>query len=109
MSKRSPATEEQVELFRKAMGVLEGKWTLEILWHLTRGTKRFGELKRAMPGISQRMLSGRLRDLEAQGLIQRAVKPGTPPQVEYSVGQATTELGDVFDAVIAWARKYVRA
>ena len=98
-----PATEEQVDLFRRAMKTLSGKWKIEILWHLSFRKRRFGELRRCLPGITQHMLTRRLRELEEDGLITRTVFPEVPPRVEYELSQATVEFSTMFEAMMAWA------
>lgn len=90
--------------------VIGGKWKPIILWHLfTEGTRRFGELKRAMPNITQKMLTQQLRELEADGLVRREVYPQVPPKVEYSL----TELGDsvmpVMRTMCEWGQTYEQA
>ena len=70
--------------------VIGGKWKGVILYHLLDGTKRFNELKRLKPNITQRMLTLHLRELEADGIIHREVHREVPPKVEYSL----TELGE---------------
>ena len=78
----------QIE-FRRAVGMIAGRWKLEILWLLSQGTHRFGELKRGLPGITQHMLTAQLRALEKDGLIKRTIFAEVPPRVEYEL----TELG----------------
>ncbi len=75
---------------RDVMDKLSGKWSVLLLLELSDGAKRFGVLRRAIPDISQRMLTQTLRDLERDGFISRTVFPTKPPSVEY----ALTELGD---------------
>src|ERR1700691_1269400 len=70
---------------RAALATITGKWKLEILWLLNQRVHRFGELKRAIPGITQHMLTARLRELESDGLIMRTVYPEVPPRVEYEM------------------------
>lgn len=69
--------------------LIGGKWKVLILWNLNEGTKRFNALKRSLPGITQKMLTQQLRELERHGLIRRAILQESPPVVEYS----TTEMG----------------
>ncbi|TYS89147.1 helix-turn-helix domain-containing protein [Rossellomorea aquimaris] len=69
--------------------VIGGKWKVLILWNLNEGVKRFNELKRSMPNITQKMLTQQLRELEEHGLVARKVYQEVPPRVEYS----TTEMG----------------
>jgi DNA-binding HxlR family transcriptional regulator len=79
-----------------AMEVVGGKWKLAILNHLFGGTQRFGELSRAMPIITPRMLTRQLRELGADGLVRRTVYPQVPPKVEYSlteIGRSLEEIG----------------
>lgn len=74
------------------MQVLGGAWTPNVVWYLSGGPRRFGELRRDIPAISAKMLSARLRALEAKGVVERTVLPGSPPSVEY----ALTTLGREF-------------
>jgi DNA-binding HxlR family transcriptional regulator len=90
---------------RKALGVLTGKWKLEILWLLNQRLHRFGELRRAIPGITQHMLTAKLRELEAVGLVTRTIYPEVPPRVEYEITQTARRLKPVFDAILIWARE----
>jgi DNA-binding HxlR family transcriptional regulator len=71
------------------MDILSGKWKSLMLWHLHDGTKRYKELERIVPGVSQKMLTQQLKELEKDGLLIRTVYPEIPPRVEYSL----TELG----------------
>jgi DNA-binding HxlR family transcriptional regulator len=92
--------------FLEAMKPLTGKWKIEILWALAQQTRRFGELRRALPGITQHMLSVRLRELEADGLVKRTVYPESVIRVEYEISEAVRGLKPVFQAVIAWSQQY---
>ncbi|WP_216204717.1 winged helix-turn-helix transcriptional regulator [Amycolatopsis aidingensis] len=89
-----------------ALEVLGGKWKLVIIEHLRGGTRRFGELRRLMPRITQRVLTRQLRELEADGLVRRTVYPEVPPKVEYTL----TELGRSLDPIVArlrqWGERY---
>ncbi|WP_244469051.1 winged helix-turn-helix transcriptional regulator, partial [Afipia felis] len=67
------------------LGLIDGNWKGVILFHLQEGLLRFGELRRKMPGITQRMLTKQLRALEEDGLITRTVYPEVPPRVEYAL------------------------
>jgi DNA-binding HxlR family transcriptional regulator len=88
---------------RNALGVLTGKWKLEILFLLGLRLHRFGELRRAIPGITQHMLTTQLRELEADGLVKRSVYPEVPPRVEYEMTAKGRRLGPVFDAILKWS------
>ncbi|GAB3483207.1 winged helix-turn-helix transcriptional regulator [Amycolatopsis cihanbeyliensis] len=85
-----------------ALEVLGGKWKLVIVEHLRGGTHRFGELRRSMPRITQRMLTRQLRELETDGLVRRTVYPEVPPKVEY----ALTDLGHSLEPIVARLRRW---
>jgi DNA-binding HxlR family transcriptional regulator len=78
------------------MGVIGGKWKVIIIHHLLDGTKRFSELRRLIPQVTQRMLTSQLRELERDGVVHREVYPQVPPKVEYSL----TELGKTLEPVL---------
>ena len=79
----------------RAVRVIGGKWKLFIIFHLMNDTRRFGELQRLLPGITQQMLTAQLRELEADGLVHRKVFAQVPPKVEYSL----TPVGKALEAV----------
>ena len=88
--------------------VLMGPWTTYILWILrSEGPTRFGELKRKVPGISAKVLTERLRMLEAAGLITRHHEPTIPPQVTYALAARGEELSGILDSLNAIARRWV--
>ncbi|MDA1586736.1 helix-turn-helix domain-containing protein [Bacillus cereus group sp. TH230-1LC] len=82
--------------------VIGGKWKVVILCHLTKGTKRTSELKRLMPGITQKMLTQQLRELEDDGVIQRKVYNQVPPKVEYSLTDYGWSLESILDSLCSW-------
>lgn len=87
-----------------ALAKLEGRWKLVILFHLFDGKiKRFSELERAIPAVSQKMLTQQLRALEADGIVRRVVHPQVPPKVEYALTDWGQELCPVLDALLTWA------
>jgi DNA-binding HxlR family transcriptional regulator len=86
----------------RALQVIGGKWKLFILFHLMTGTRRFGELRRLIPGVTQQMLTAQLRELEADGLVLRKVHPVVPPHVDYSLTPLGRDLQAVTDALFAW-------
>ena len=89
------------------LALLTGPWTTYILWVLgTAGATRFGALRRAVPGISARLLTVRLRVLEAHGVVARHVEPSTPPQVSYSLTGRGREVMGALDALNAVARRW---
>ncbi|MCM3600472.1 winged helix-turn-helix transcriptional regulator [Robertmurraya korlensis] len=90
-----------------ALGILTGKWKPIILLHLlTKGTLRFSELKRNMPGITQKMLTNQLRDLEEEDIVQRVVYPQVPPKVEYSITDYGKSLEPILRAMHDWGTKH---
>jgi DNA-binding HxlR family transcriptional regulator len=91
-----------------ALSVIGGKWKVIILWHLQDGVKRFGELQRQVKGISQKMLTQELRDLEESGLVSRKVYPVVPPKVEYSLTDTGWSLKPVLEQLSAWGKDYRR-
>jgi len=86
--------------------IIGGKWKGVILYHLLEKTYRFGELKRAMPGITQRMLTKQLRELETDGIVHRKVYAEVPPRVEYSLTTVGESLRDVMMMMRDWGRKH---
>lgn len=91
----------------KTLKVIGGKWKLVILWHLSEGTKRFSELEKAIPKITQKMLTQSLRELESDGIILRKVYPVIPPKVEYSVTKKATSLYKALYEIDKWGEKYL--
>ncbi|PLT30457.1 winged helix-turn-helix transcriptional regulator [Peribacillus deserti] len=88
------------------LAVIGGKWKMLILWHLKDGTKRFGELKSLMPGVTQRMLVNQLRELEDDFIVHREVYPVVPPKVEYSLTEEGKSLIPIIDAMYEWGKTY---
>ena len=82
------------------MSLIGGLWTPEIIWNLSQGARRFSELRRAMPAISGKMLSARLKDLAARGVVSRSVLPTTPPSVEYHLTDLGAELIPAIQAIV---------
>ncbi|SDO65414.1 winged helix-turn-helix transcriptional regulator [Actinacidiphila guanduensis] len=88
-----------------ALGILEGRWKLLIVHHLlVRQPRRFSELERAIPRVTQKMLIQQLRALEADGVVRRIVYPEVPPHVEYQLTPAGQALTTALDALHDWAR-----
>lgn len=85
--------------------VIGGKWKTLILFHLNGGTKRFGQLKKLMPVVTQRMLTNQLRELEADGLIHRQVYPEVPPKVEYSLTTLGQSLQELLEQMCQWGEQ----
>lgn len=90
------------------LSVIGGKWKMIILWHLGKeGTKRFGELKALIPGITQRMLVNQLRELEEDAIVHREVYPVVPPKVEYSLTEQGRTLMPILDSMYSWGKNYM--
>lgn len=90
----------------KIMELFQGKWTVWVLFELNKNQMmRFGELKKAIPGISNTMLTSTLKDLEERDLIKRTQFNEIPPRVEYSSTDKARDLRIVFDAMNEWASK----
>src|SRR5438034_102708 len=92
--------------FQLPFALLSGKWKLEIMWLLNQRIYRFGELRKAIPGVTQHMLTAQLRELEADGLVSRTVFAEVPPRVEYAITPKARGLGPTMEALTAWWRKY---
>ena len=82
--------------------VVGGRWRTLILSHLKEGVHRYGELRRLIPGISEKMLTQRLRELEADGLVSRHDRGGSPPHVEYDLTGEGRSLAPVLQALYDW-------
>ena len=82
------------------------KWKVLILRDLLPGTKRFGELKKSIGSVSQRVLTAQLRDMEAKGLVHRRVYAEVPPRVEYSLTDLGRSLKPILDAMWTWGERY---
>ena len=85
------------------LGVIGGRWKVPILYYLFTGTKRFSELRRLLPGITQKMLAQQLRELESHGLLSRKVYPQVPPKVEYTLTERGQSLKPIVSAMCKWA------
>ena len=97
------------EEIRRAFTLLSGKWKLEIMWLLNQRIYRFNELRKAIPGITQHMLTMQLRELEADGLISRTVFAEVPPRVEYEITAKARGLGPTMEALTVWWSEYGRS
>lgn len=82
------------------------KWKVLILRDLLTGTKRFGELKKSIGSVSQKVLTAQLRDMEAKGLVNRKVYAEVPPRVEYSLTELGQSLKPILDAMWNWGEDY---
>lgn len=82
------------------MALLGGAWTPNVIWHLSGGPRRFGELRIDIPPISPKMLSQRLKDLEQKGVVRRTVMKTSPPSVEYALTELGAELVPAINAIV---------
>ena len=86
--------------------IIGGRWKSVILYHLLGRTRRFGELRKLLPGVTQRMLTLQLRELENDGVIHREVYRQIPPKVEYSLTEFGRSLEPILRALLAWGEQY---
>ncbi|GAB3620917.1 helix-turn-helix domain-containing protein [Glutamicibacter endophyticus] len=92
-----------------ALDVVSGKWKGLVLWELhAHGIRRFAELRRALPGVSEKMLAQHLRQMEEDGLINRRVYAEVPPRVEYSLTEAGSSLNDALGPLGEWGRARIQ-
>ena len=88
------------------MTLISSKWKILILRDLMPGTKRFGELKKSIGGVSQKVLTAQLREMETDGLVRRTVYPEVPPRVEYTLTALGRSLKPILDAMWDWGEAY---
>jgi DNA-binding HxlR family transcriptional regulator len=110
MSTQAPAAApgEVCPDFHAAIELIGKRWTGAIVCALTERPMRFGELAKAVPGLSDRLLSQRLRELEEEGLVQRDVEAGTPVRVTYSLTAVGSELSPAIRELRVWAKRWKR-
>ncbi len=92
--------------FHRAIELIGKRWTGAIVFALTEGEKRYAELGKAIPGLSDRLLSQRLRELEEEGLVKRQVEAGTPVRVTYSLTVVGQGLDPALRELKAWAKHW---
>lgn len=97
---------EEVRALQDTIYVVGGKWRLPIINSMCNGNKRFREIARSIPGISTRMLSRELKDMEANGLIKRMVYDDIPVSVEYTVTDYCRSFGDIILEMIKWGKTH---
>jgi len=93
--------------YRRALELIGRRWSGAILRALASGITRFSDLTATIPGISDRMLSERLKELEAEGLVERIVIPETPVRIEYHLTAKGRSLEGVMEAVADWAHRWL--
>ncbi|MET9515829.1 helix-turn-helix domain-containing protein [Streptomyces sp. NPDC002994] len=92
-----------------AVGVFEGKWKSFIMWVLADGPRRFGETRRLVTGISEKVLTQQLRELRADGIVHRKDYDEVPPRVEYSLTEQGRRLYELLELLSAWGRDHLTA
>ena len=88
------------------LAMIGGRWKIPILFHLLDGRKRFTELARALNGVTQKMLTQQLREMQRNGLVERKVFAQVPPKVEYSLTNLGVTLRPVVDAMCRWGEEH---
>ena len=89
------------------INAVSGKWKVLAIWHLGFSPKRFAELRKLLPGISEKVLTSQLRQLEKDGIVSRKITHSSPPQVTYSLTSAGEELIEPMSALCAWGTRYL--
>jgi len=107
-SQAVPQNEEGLicEHFRRAAEIVGRRWNPQILRVLLAGPTRYGEIRAAIPGISDHLLSERLKSLEAEGVVRREVTPETPVRIEYSLTEKGADLAGAIGALAEWAERW---
>jgi DNA-binding HxlR family transcriptional regulator len=95
--------------YHAAVELVGRRWTGAVIRSLLAGRHRFTEMRADVPGISDRLLSERLRELEAEGIVERRIVPGRPVRNEYYLTSKGESLGDVVRAISSWAEEWARA
>jgi len=97
---------EEVQALQDAIYVIGGKWKLPIINSLCNGNKRFRDIERSIPGITTRMLSRELKEMEINKLVTRTVLPSTPVLIEYTVTEYCHSFGDIILQMIRWGKEH---
>jgi len=87
-------------------GIIGGKWKPLILFYLQNKTRRFGEIQKLLPGVTKKMLTQRLRELEKDGIVHRRVYAQVPPRVEYSLTRHGQSLRPILELMSGWGDKH---
>jgi len=106
MSETKTKTELPACPVETTLTLIGDKWKVLILRDLLPGTKRFGELKKSIGSVSQKVLTAQLRDMEESGLVHRKVYAEVPPRVEYSLTELGQSLKPILDSMWAWGKGY---
>jgi DNA-binding HxlR family transcriptional regulator len=97
---------DEIQALQDTIYVIGGKWKLPIINSLCNGNKRFRDIERSIPGITTRMLSRELKEMEANKLLKRTVTPDTPVLVEYTVTDYCQSFGDIILEMIKWGKQH---
>ena len=92
----------------RTLDIIGGRWKVFVLYFLFRGPHRLSELRRAIPGVSQKVLVQQLRELEEHGIVDREVFAEVPPRVVYSLTKLGKTLAPIVDALCDWGKKHAR-
>lgn len=96
------------QFVQAALNVLGGKWKLLILWNLKDETKRFSELKRLIPDVTEKMLNQQLKELEKDGIVNRSVRSKVPLQVDYSFTEYGKTLIPSIESLCQWGKEHLK-
>jgi DNA-binding HxlR family transcriptional regulator len=91
---------------RATIELISGKWKVQILWHLSFGPKRFSELRKVLTGVSEKVLTAQLRQLEAGGVLARKITPVVPPQVTYYLSKPGEQLIPLMQELCDWGSEH---
>jgi DNA-binding HxlR family transcriptional regulator len=87
--------------------VLAGKWKVLVVWHLSFGSRRFAEIRDLLPGVSEKVLTSQLRELERDGVLKRLATKNVPTRVDYTLSDAGKELISIMEAMCSWGTKHL--
>jgi len=87
--------------------VVAGKWKVAIVWHLSFGKRRFAEIRDLLPGVSEKVLTAQLRQLQKDGVLRRIVTPTVPARVDYELTEAGWELIPIMQSMCDWGQKHL--
>ena len=104
IKERNP--QEEMQALQDTLYVINGKWKIPILNSICNGNKRFREIERSIPGITTRMLSKELKELEMNKFIVRSVHPNTPLTIEYTSTEYCKSLGNIITEMIKWGKSH---
>ncbi len=108
MGKMTEELADRTGFVQVTLGVLGGKWKLLILWHIRSQPRRFSELKRLIPQISEKILIEQLRDLEKDGIVHRNDHGEVPPRVDYSFTEHGETLKPVLETLCKWGESHLK-